>query len=722
MSDEIRKDFGVTPEEPVEKENNELNGYLAEEANGSAPKNENAPETEEMALDDARRVKAMSPGMLVARRFFRNRLAMVGLWILIILFLFCFIGPVFYPYSESDVFTTRKEMRFDYAFAKINLDYYNVFSKNKRPGTTFVNMMNSYIAEMKSGDLSEKVVADENGNGKNYLITKKTDEIYTVEFDDVADMGLLENSAVVGSYVARGLVFNVTLNESNQELLDLINADYAAKGNDVSLVSVNYNGSVYTLSNRQVVCTYPGLTEKVSARAAGVTDEIIETAKANLGSSFTVDGVTYEVTAYTDGGASGYNITAHVKYLCFASTTLNLDRYDAKSGALPDEFRLATLIALGDYDETDPSTASYVVGEREYNITERDDELVITYTDGDKVVEYVSPSVYSIRRYTGEDTISIATKMAFREVIDEMIEEGLSDVDKKIKMEAIDENGDYIYDDDGNVIFAEDDFRIETRDKGQGQQFVFRNVQEKTVADINADPSSEHVLGLDGNAMDVLARIMYGGRISLLIGFIVVFIEIILGSIMGGISGYFGGWVDNLIMRIVDIFYCIPTLPILIILGSVFDQMKMPNLERVIWMMAVLGFLGWPGIARIVRGQILSLREQDFMIAAEASGLTASRKIRKHLIPNVIPQLIVQATMGLGGVIITESTLSFLGLGVKFPMATWGQIINSVSSINDMKTYTYIWVPVGGLICLAVIAFNFVGDGLRDAFDPKMNR
>lgn len=110
------------------------------------------------------------------------------------------------------------------------------------------------------------------------------------------------------------------------------------------------------------------------------------------------------------------------------------------------------------------------------------------------------------------------------------------------------------------------------------------------------------------------------------------------------------------------------------------------------------------------------------MIAAEASGLTAKRKIAKHLIPNVIPQLIVQATMGLGGVILTESTLSFLGLGVKFPMATWGQIINSVSSINDMQTYTYIWIPVGALICLAVIAFNFVGDGLRDAFDPKMSR
>ncbi len=118
----------------------------------------------------------------------------------------------------------------------------------------------------------------------------------------------------------------------------------------------------------------------------------------------------------------------------------------------------------------------------------------------------------------------------------------------------------------------------------------------------------------------------------------------------------------------------------------------------------------------------MSLREQDFMTAAEASGLTARRKIFKHLVPNVIPQLIVQATMGLGGVIITESTLSFLGLGVKYPTATWGQIISGFKTITELEAYTYIWIPVGALICLAVIAFNFVGDGLRDAFDPKMNR
>jgi peptide/nickel transport system permease protein len=228
------------------------------------------------------------------------------------------------------------------------------------------------------------------------------------------------------------------------------------------------------------------------------------------------------------------------------------------------------------------------------------------------------------------------------------------------------------------------------------------------------------MLGTDGDGFDVLARMMYGGRISLMVGFVVVILECLLGVILGGLAGYFGSWIDTLIMRLVDIFYCIPTYPILIILGAFFDDVKMDSYMRLVWMMAVMGFLGWASIARLVRGQILSLREQDFMVAAESMGLRTKRKIFRHLIPNVMPQLIVAATMGLGGVIITEATLSFLGLGVKHPLATWGTMINSITSSNEnLIRYAYIWIPVGLLICLTVIAFNFVGDGLRGRLRSK---
>ena len=245
---------------------------------------------------------------------------------------------------------------------------------------------------------------------------------------------------------------------------------------------------------------------------------------------------------------------------------------------------------------------------------------------------------------------------------------------------------------------------------------------DTTVFDTYAAPTKEHWLGTDRNGMDMLTRLMYGGRVSLIIGFIVVFIESIIGVIMGGISGYFGGWVDNLIMRIVDVFYCIPSMPVIIILGAAMDAANVESSIRMLYLMLILGFFGWAGTARLVRGQILSLREQEFMTATEACGISVKRRIFKHLIPNVIPQLIVVMTMGLGGTIITEATLSFLGLGVRFPFASWGNIINDVNNVFVLTHYWNIWIPAGVLLLMTVLAFNIVGDGLRDAFDPKMKR
>ncbi len=242
------------------------------------------------------------------------------------------------------------------------------------------------------------------------------------------------------------------------------------------------------------------------------------------------------------------------------------------------------------------------------------------------------------------------------------------------------------------------------------------------VYDRYSGPSKEHWLGTDKNGMDVMTRLMYGGRVSLVIGFVVEIIATVIALILGGISGYFGGKIDNLIMRIVDIFYCIPSMPILIILGAAMDNASVPPKIRMLYLMLILGVLGWPGLARLIRGQILSLREQEFMTATEATGLSVHRRIFQHLIPNVIPQTIVSVTMGLGGTILTESSLSFLGLGVRFPFASWGNIINDVNDTYVLQHYWFIWIPAGVLLLSTVLAFNLVGDGLRDAFDPKMKR
>ena len=254
------------------------------------------------------------------------------------------------------------------------------------------------------------------------------------------------------------------------------------------------------------------------------------------------------------------------------------------------------------------------------------------------------------------------------------------------------------------------------------EYFAYDVMVDQYSYNILGAPSSTHPLGTDSKGYDVFSRLMYGGRISLTIGFVVVILETLIGVLLGGIAGYFGKWVDQLIMRIVDVFNCIPTLPMMLIISFILDSLGVEPITKLYSMMALLTLIGWAGTARLVRGQILSLREQEFMIAAEATGLTPWRKIFRHLLPNVMPQLIVTMTLGLGGIILTEATLGYLGLGLPSNYATWGNIITAAANFEYLQNYANIWVPAGICIVLAVLAFNFIGDGLRDAFDPKMKR
>lgn len=242
-----------------------------------------------------------------------------------------------------------------------------------------------------------------------------------------------------------------------------------------------------------------------------------------------------------------------------------------------------------------------------------------------------------------------------------------------------------------------------------------------------ADPSAAHLLGTDDQGYDVFTRLMRGGKISLTIGLVVVILETIIGVILGGLAGYFGGWVDSVIMRIVDIFNCIPTLPILLIASAVIDGWKIAGVitadQQIYVLMVIITLFSWSGVARMVRGQILSLREQEYITATEVMGLPTWRKIFLHLIPNVMPQLIVSMTLGLGSVILYESTLSYLGLGVPIGKAAWGSMISVVNSDpTALKYHINTWLPAGLMIVVAVLGFNFVGDGLRDAMDPKAKK
>ena len=266
------------------------------------------------------------------------------------------------------------------------------------------------------------------------------------------------------------------------------------------------------------------------------------------------------------------------------------------------------------------------------------------------------------------------------------------------------------------------EYTINVIENDDGTVFNQVVVKRKDINDL-AGCSSKHLLGTDEKGMDIFTRLMYGGRLSLTLSFITVFLISALGIIMGGLAGYYGGIVDNIIMRLCDVLMCLPTLPLMLIIGTILDANHVPSEYYIYLLMGLLAFFSWTGMARLVRGQILYLREQEYMVAAEAMGYSAARKIFKHLIPNILPQIIVTMTLSLGSMILYESTLSYLGLGVKIPNASWGTMIEIISKRPDiLKNNFNVWAPAGLCIIIAVLGFNFIGDGLRDALDPKQRR
>lgn len=542
-------------------------------------------EEQEYSLNDDRRVKVLSPGALIAKRFFRNRLAVVGLVILVVMFLFSFLGGVISPYGQDETFSTM---------TKLNTQYAGITETTSRRYTAAPDADFGALVQSKANTAINEGASSFERDGVTYTIDQAAPDIYT--FSTGGQVVAYASTYVVS--VPSGMTtpsfeFQVAaitaLSEFNAE------ADPAEDAAEVT-----EDGAVVVES--------------------GETDAAEEAEEAETaGNTFEVDGVTYSFDESGNVMDADGTVVAMVSPFVISSSDGNT--------VIPDDLREALLTAV----DADAS------------------EVIYTDAEGTEHTYTISYDAYS-KVYNVTETT------------------------------------------------------------------------ENLVYDRYASPSLEHWLGTDGNGMDMLTRLMYGGRVSLIIGFIVVFIAAGLGVIMGGISGYFGGWVDNLIMRIVDVFYCLPSMPIIIILGSAMDAMRLDPWVRMIYLMLILGFLSWPGIARLVRGQILSLREQEFMLATEATGISVPHRIIRHLIPNVMPQLIVSCTMSLGSTIITEATLSFLGLGVKFPFASWGNIISDVNNAFVMTNYWFIWIPAGICLLLAVLGFNFVGDGLRDAFDPKMNR
>ncbi|MGS2775848.1 oligopeptide ABC transporter permease [Robertmurraya sp. GLU-23] len=233
---------------------------------------------------------------------------------------------------------------------------------------------------------------------------------------------------------------------------------------------------------------------------------------------------------------------------------------------------------------------------------------------------------------------------------------------------------------------------------------------------IERPPSEEHPLGNDSSGRDNLSRLLYGGRISLIVGFSAMIFTLIIGVTLGSIAGYYGGKIDAIIMRAADMMLVLPFLVLCLTIVAILERVNVGIF------VAIIAITSWPNLTRIIRGTYLSLREQEFVLGAKAIGASDFRIIFKHFIPNAIGPIVVNATLMMATYIIIESGLSFIGFGIPQPTPTWGNMISEAQSLRILRNSPEAWIPPGLAILTTVLCINFIGDGLRDAFDPKSNR
>ena len=604
----------------------------------------------------------VSPTRQAVRSFFRRPLAVAAFVIVVGMFLFVFIGPLCMPtYSDSQTSTLHKNLPPNMSMMKIPKE-----------------LKNNGIKEISSNSYFS-VGLSNNGNVYVWGVTKMP----LTKMDFKAMPSAVKNSKVVR----------------------------VAAGSD-HIVAITEDGKVHCWGNNrlgQYVKDEADLEEQNKNDGILVMPEIIRTGTLNVddikkvvcGTQITAI-LMNDGTLYIWGNAKTYELTKFSGSRKFSDIAFTLTEvvgvsYDG-TRVISGRDSFENLKYSLD-DKSSAAQSNILEGRKIVSLAATKASICVLLEDGKLLFGGSIESNFSVKKPVYNKFTSISGGMLHYVAVG---------ADGKV----------YAW---GDNTFKQCDIKQTGATKAIGCSYQTYTLSNGKVVDSTG--LKGYLFGTDGSGSDVFKRIISGGKMTLTIGAVAVIISTIIGIIVGCISGYFGGWVDMLLMRITEIVAAIPFLPFAMILSAVLTKTAMPENQRIALIMVILGVLSWTGLARLVRGQVLAARENEYVTAARAMGVRDTKIAFKHILPNVISVIIVTLTLDFAGCMLTESSLSYLGFGVQAPRPTWGNMLNNTAStLAKVGNYWWQWLFPGLFLAITTICINIIGDTLRDVLDPKSSQ